>query len=132
MLGQACKEPRVPLDDNERRRRRFTSRKGFIAFNFSFFLVNLHVLNLPMAMMNIVVGAGARRLGLADLWVTYLVVALYSLVYLGVLDRIGMHFYPMFSPRSPFCLVAYSVLFAAYYAIYLGCNQILWTVPLSR
>ena len=102
----------------------FSSRPRFVRFNFSFFMVNVHVLNLPLAAVNVIVGAGARPLGDADLWMTFAVMGCYSLVYLGGLDRVGLHFYPMFSPRSPLCAVVYLVLFAIYYGVWCACNAV--------
>ena len=85
-------------------------------------MVNVHVLNLPLAGLNVLYGGGVRLLGLADLWMTFVVLALYTSVYMGGLDRAGLHFYPMFTPRSPACVVAYSALFAGYYGIWRACN----------
>ena len=102
----------------------FSARPSFLKLNFSFFLVNLHVLNLPLSAVTVIVGAGARELTSADLWMAFAVMALYSCVYLFGLDRFGLHFYPMFSPRSPLCLVAYCTLFAAYAGIWRACNAI--------
>jgi len=58
----------------------FESRSKFVRFNFNFFMVNVHMLNLPLAAANTIVGAGARPLGPADLWMTFAVMASYSLV----------------------------------------------------
>ena len=68
--------------------------------------------------------AGVRTVGPAGLWLAYVIVAFYSIVYLGVLDRMGLHFYPMFTPRSPLCVVAYATLFGIYYALFEACNSI--------
>ena len=103
------------------------SRGPFLRFNFSFFMSNVHIANLPLASLNVVYGAGARVLGTPDLWIALVVVGGYSLLYLGLLDRIGMHFYPMFSPRSRACLVAYVALFAIYFGIYEACRRWLAT-----
>eukprot|EP00567_Pseudictyota_dubia_P005933 CAMPEP_0197452696 /NCGR_PEP_ID=MMETSP1175-20131217/32735_1 /TAXON_ID=1003142 /ORGANISM="Triceratium dubium, Strain CCMP147" /LENGTH=284 /DNA_ID=CAMNT_0042985763 /DNA_START=49 /DNA_END=899 /DNA_ORIENTATION=+ len=53
-------------------------RRNFLKFNFGFFMTNVHILNLPLAMINNVYGGTARTFGQSDLWVGYLVVALYS------------------------------------------------------
>lgn len=112
--------PREPKPGKTRSK--FGDRRTFLRFNFSFFMVNVHVLNLPLAGLNVLYGGGVRLLGLADLWVTFVVLALYTSVYMGGLDRAGLHFYPMFTPRSPACVVAYSALFAMYYGIWRACN----------
>lgn len=98
-------------------------RKGFIRFNFGFFMTNVHGANFPLAMLNTVVGDGARTLAPFDLWCALSVVCAYAILYLFILDRLGVHLYPMFSPRTHFCSVGYSALFALYYALYSGLNS---------
>lgn len=90
-------------------------RDSFLRFNFSFFMINIHVLNLPLALVNTVYGDGARLFSLSDLWVGYLVVMLYSMLYLFVLDRLGLHFYPMFCPRSAACGISMGLVLVLYY-----------------
>ena len=109
---------------NQAKGGQFTDRRTFLQFNFSFFMTNLHVCNLPLAACNVVYGAGARPLVAADLWLAFLLAGLYAFLYLGLLDRMGAHLYPMFSPRSPLCVVAYLALFSLYYGIFHACNAL--------
>jgi len=103
----------------------FGDRRTFLQFNFSFFMINVHVLNLGLAGLNVVYGGGTRLLGPSDLWAAFVVMGLYSSTYLGALDRAGLHFYPMFTPRSPVCVVAYCALFGAYFGVWRACNALI-------
>lgn len=106
----------LPSDGDESKP--LTNRKGFLRFNFSFFMTNVHVANLPLAALNVAYGEGARPFGWADLWAAYAVMSGYAIVYVFVLDRYGMHFYPMFSPRTPLCVLSYSLLISMYYLLW--------------
>lgn len=65
-------------------------RKDFLQFNFSFRLVQLHFFNIIFATMNTVI-ASSREFRSVDLWCALAGAIGYSLVYLLVLDRIGVH-----------------------------------------
>ena len=39
----------------------FSTRRAFLKFNFSFFMVNIHMANLPLALLNVIYGAGGLR-----------------------------------------------------------------------
>ena len=62
-------------------------RKKFLAWNFRFELQEIHIFNFPIAVVNVILSGGARRLTSSDLWVSYLYSFSYSLWYLLVLDR---------------------------------------------
>jgi hypothetical protein len=97
-------------------------RRNFLAFNCSFEMTSVHVLNVPMVWSSIYYGAGAMRtLGAGDLWVAMAVLYCYALLYVLILDRLGMHFYFMFSPRTHACGLAYTALIGCY----VGCLK-LW------
>ena len=89
-------------------------RSKFLKFNFGFFMTNVHLLNFPLAMMNTVYG-NVRLLTTSDLWVGYVIVALYSVLYLFVLDRIGLHFYPIFCPRTAGCCLSFGIVVYLYW-----------------
>ena len=89
-------------------------RLELMRLNFSWVMVSLHVLNLPLACVNTVFGDGMRPLIAADLWLGLAFGLLYLLFYLLVLDRFGIHLYPPFSPRSRICLFSYSCLVLLY------------------
>uniref|UniRef100_A0A7S4JF40 Uncharacterized protein n=1 Tax=Odontella aurita TaxID=265563 RepID=A0A7S4JF40_9STRA len=100
-------------------------RRGFLKFNFSFFMTNVHILNLPLATINNLYGGSARIFGQSDLWVAYLVVALYSLLYLFVMDRIGLHFYPIFCPRSATCALSFGLVLYLYHYLMQRSNELI-------
>lgn len=105
-------------------------RRNFLKWNTGFFMVNIHCMNLPMALVNIVYGGYVRTFTDSDLWVSYLVVMLYSMLYLFVMDRLGLHFYPIFCPRSASCAISFgSVLFLYYYMMHKGNELILHWNP---
>jgi hypothetical protein len=86
-------------------------RKKFLEFNFGFDMTSVHIANVPLAWLSFHHGiAGARALEPADLWNGMVVLYCYALLYVFLLDRLGLHFYPMFSPRTHLCAVAYSLL----------------------
>ena len=93
----------------------------FVRFNFNPFLINLHLLNLPIAL------ADFTMAGLAftffDLWAGMLVALTYVLFYLNVLDAAGVHLYIVFTPRTPWALVSYSTVIALYLAVYVLANS---------
>ena len=96
-------------------------RKKFLKFNFSFCMINFHIFNLPLATINIIYGGGVRLFTESDLWMAYLVVVLYSMLYIFVMDRLGIHFYPIFCPRSATCAISFgSVLYFYYYLMQQG------------
>lgn len=92
-------------------------RRNFLKFNFSFFMTNIHILNLPLSMINTIYGKGVRLFTMSDLWIGYLVLALYSLLYLLVMDRLGLHFYPIFCPRSASCAFSLGLVIYLYYSL---------------
>ena len=98
-------------------------RANFLKFNFGFFMWNIHILNLPLASLNILNGERARIFTYSDLWVSYLVVMLYSIVYFFVMDRLGMHFYPIFCPRSRLSLLSIAFVIWLYYFLFTKWNE---------
>jgi len=92
-------------------------RRKFIEFNFSFFLISVHLLNLPLAMIDH--HLTWRPLSLWDLWVGLVVAMMYLTFYLLVLDAKGMHFYIILSPRRAWCCIpGYSAVLLVYVGIY--------------
>ena len=89
----------------------------------SFALVNVHVLNLPMALLTTLAGgaaAGSRALHAADLWVSLLVMLCYGLIYFFLLDRLGLHYYPIFSPRTHWSALGYAVIVILFFGCWRG------------
>ena len=103
-------------------------RRDFMRFNCGFFMTNVHVLNFPLAFAGIMSGDRVRQFTYSDLWVAYFVVVLYSFLYYGVMDRIGLHFYPIFNPRTAFSVISIFCVLGLYYALFKQWNEYL-SVP---
>ena len=88
-------------------------RKAFLKWNFSFFLVNVHLLNLPLAAADQLLIHPVRLFNWHDVWVAAVMAVTYLIFYLLVLDRVGLHFYIILSPRTWWCVVVYSLLLLA-------------------
>lgn len=92
------------------------ARWNFICFNFSFFLLNVHLGNLALAMFDH--QTSWRPFTFFDLWISLMTAFLYVLFYLNVLDRNGIHFYIILSPRPWWCIFVYSGIIGLYVCIY--------------
>ena len=75
-------------------------KKNFARYFLSFKLVQLHFVNIFLAYGNVVMASPSRLLGRNDLMAALIIGVVYVLWYVLVLDRIGVHLYPVFSPRS--------------------------------
>jgi hypothetical protein len=93
------------IKDNER-------RKGFIKYFTSFRLTQLHVFNMCLAVITGLYGTPQRALQWTDLHAAILSGLQYSLFYIFILDRLGIHFYLIFSPRTNIALVSWSLVIA--------------------
>ena len=91
-------------------------RKALWRFNSHFALVNVHLLNLPIAAIEFL--ATARPLTSFDMWAALVIGFLYMVFYLLVLDANGFHFYIVFTPRTVFCALTYSSIVALYAGIF--------------
>jgi len=101
-------------------------RRSFIKFNFQPVLLAVHVANLPMGLVHTVWLTGARPFATADLWAALHILLVYAIMYLCVLDRLGIHLYgPVFSPRHPLCVSPYSALLGLYAGIFYAWNRVL-------
>lgn len=100
-------------------------RRDFLRFNFSWFMTNIHILNFPLSCFNIIYGdeSRVRLFTESDLWVAYAVVLLYSVLYYFLMDRLGLHFYPIFNPRTAFSLVSIAGVLGLYYFLFLKWNE---------
>jgi len=104
----------------------------FLKWNFNVRMVQQHVCNIIYAVMNTVVAAnltggnGAPPLfDNDDLWYGLVCTVSYGMFYTLILDRIGVHVYPVFSPRSNFVVVTWGMLFALHYALYQFWNLVM-------
>jgi hypothetical protein len=100
-------------------------KAAFLSFNFTFNMTEIHVLNYPIAVFATVLSPAARPLEFVDLWCSLAVALYYSLLYLCILDRIGVHLYPVFSPRSKVSVLTWLSVFFIYYFTYSFWNSII-------
>ena len=77
-------------------------RKNFLAYFTRFRLIQVHVFNIVFAYLNGVWASPRRVLTASDFMASYSIAVLYALWYILVLDRVGVHLYPIFSPRTPY------------------------------
>lgn len=96
-------------------------RLGFVKFNFSFFLLNVHLFNLPFAMMDH--ATSMRSLTFFDLWMGFVCAIAYFLFYLFFLDANQLHLYIILSPRPHWCVLVYSLIFGLYYGVFCMAQQ---------
>ena len=96
-------------------------RAAFARFNRTPFLVSVHLLNLPLAVLDHALEP--RVLTAADFAASLALGFAYLLFYLGVLDRRGVHFYIVLSPRTPLCGLVYGVILAIYYGLFRLVNR---------
>jgi len=79
-------------------------RKKFIEYFANFRMTNLHVFNIVLAIMNdgSIFVSNKRMLRDSDLVVGSFFILMYLFWYYLILDRLGIHLYAIFSPRTPF------------------------------
>ena len=95
-----------------------TERWQFVRWNLSFDLVNVHLLNMPAAAADFL--ASPRPPTLIDGWIVALLLFAYVIFYVLVLDRNQIHLYIPFTPRTHFCMLAYSLMCALNYGLLVG------------
>ena len=91
-------------------------KRGFVAFNCAPFLVNIHIINFPLMIVDQMLSP--RAFVATDLWLGVVYGMCYLLFYLNVLDPKGLHFYIIFSPRTRLCFIPYSMMLLLIYAVY--------------
>ena len=92
-------------------------KEQFVGWLFQFNLLNQHGLNLPLAVMSAVFTA-PRPFTDADLYFAMATLVIYFAFYLLVLDRLGVHLYPIFSPRTSYCFLIWGGVAWAYYGLF--------------
>jgi hypothetical protein len=97
-------------------------RRNFLLYFTRFRLVQIHFFNIVFAYLNAFRASPLRPLALADFMAAWTIAVLYMLWYLLVLDRVGVHIYPIFSPRSPWLMVTWPFLVAVYVLGFHGWN----------
>lgn len=94
-------------------------RKSFTADFLSFNMINLHVCNIFFAVSNAATLQPLRPLHLGDLAAAFAMLMLYAAYYLLILDRLGVHLYPILSPRSLICIPSLILILAIWFGGYL-------------
>jgi hypothetical protein len=89
-----------------------TRRRGFFAYMTGFRLTQLHVFNVVYAVLNGYYFQPRRPLHLGDLDAIAVYMTVYMVWYYFVLDRIGIHLYPIFSPRAPWVVGSWASIIA--------------------
>ncbi len=87
-------------------------RKTFVEYMTSFRLTQLHIFNMVFAVLNGYYMEPRRPLHLGDLDAIAIYMALYLVWYYFVLDRIGIHLYPIFSPRASWVIGSWLLVVA--------------------
>ena len=106
-------------------------RHNFAKFNFNFRLVQKHVCNILYAVLNTVVtrksneDAAFQLFDEDDLWYGLAYGVGYGLFYNLVLDRIGVHLYPIFSPRSNLVVLTWLFVFGIYIGFFRLFNHVM-------
>ena len=98
-------------------------RANFNQFNLSFSLINIHILNLPIAVIEFL--WSNNRLRFVDLWMGISIAYIYVLFYLFILDVRGIHLYIILSPRTIYCSISYIIIMLLYYIVYITWNHTL-------
>jgi hypothetical protein len=92
-------------------------KANFLKFNCSYRMVQQHVCNIIYAVLNTIVSLKETKSNrpilfeMDDLWRGAASIFLYGVFYLVVLDRIGVHIYPVFSPRTNYVIITWCTIF---------------------
>lgn len=103
-------------------------RSKFFEYVTSFLLTQLHVCNIFIAAANCVFVGPKRALHNGDIAAAFVLLVMYMLWYYCVLDRIGVHLYPIFSPRTPLVVFSYALFFGLCYGGFQGWQRVLTVV----
>jgi len=98
-------------------------REGFRTFNFSFRLIQLHFFNMIFAVLNTISVSPRRMFTMEDLWCSLSLAAAYNIFYFLVLDRLGIHLYPIFSPRWNYMFIFVILSWLMYYGAFIFWNK---------
>jgi hypothetical protein len=113
-------------------------QRNFLDFNFQFRMVQVHLSNIIYSAMNTLVAGSLpgrpnsekkqvhpRLFDSEDLWYATAFIVGYGLFYVLILDRIGVHLYPIFSPRSNLVVVTWLLVLILVYAFYWAWNWVM-------
>jgi len=88
-------------------------RKAFLSYFTNFRLQQLHFFHMFLAAFSGIYGTPPRPLLWTDLYASLTLGLCYCLFYILVLDRLGMHFYMIFSPRTLLAIPSWSLVLAS-------------------
>ncbi len=117
-------------------------RIEFAKSNFSFRMVQQHICCILLAMANAIVSCtyvksplqdgistlesrAVAQFTFDDLWCGLTYAILYGLFYNLVLDRFGLHFYPIFSPRTNYSIITWVVVLAMFLGFFRFWNMLI-------
>jgi len=99
-----------------------TRRKNFMKWNITFRMVQLHVCNVIYSIMNtLFTQSGDSTFQLfqyEDMWYGLVYGLGYGLFYILFLDRIGVHLYPVFSPRTNYSAILWPGTMMIIFTVY--------------
>ena len=93
-------------------------RNRFIGIFTNFRLTQLHVFNIVFAALQGIWGTPKRALVEMDGIRSCLFVLGYAVLYLGVLDRLGIHLYLVYSPRTLLAIITWTMTYVALFGCY--------------
>lgn len=105
-------------------------RQAFLRWNFSFRLTQIHLCNVFYAALNTIVtgsrqGPNPNAFDAEDLWYGLVLFVSYAIFYVTVLDRLGVHIYPFFSPRGKFIPIIWGATIALCYGVFHFWNYVI-------
>jgi hypothetical protein len=100
-------------------------RRSFFMRMTGFRLTQLHVFNIFFATANGALLGPKRTLNYGDIGAATAFLVVYMICYYCILDRLGIHLYPIFSPRTHFVVCSYGLLFGVCYVAYHGWQIVL-------
>jgi len=103
-----------------------TKRKSFMNWNIEFRMVQWHICNVLYSVMNTLITQSGdntfQHFIYEDIWYALFYGLGYGLFYVLFLDRIGIHVYPVFSPRTNYSAVLWVGKFITPFALFKTSN----------
>jgi len=101
-------------------------RKNFFRFANSWRMWQIHVLNILYAYLNCVwAEPNPSPLHMGDVDAAVFYIMTYMLFYYLIMDRLGMQFYPIFSPRTNMCIFSWMMTAGLCFGNYSFWNKVL-------
>ena len=94
------------------------TKQSFCRFFGNSLWRQMHVYNILWAALGGIWGSPGRSLTRSDFATALAICLVYAYFYVVCLDRLGVHYYLVFSPRTPFALVSWTFAFGCYYACF--------------